>query len=281
ARDLGWIDNTSLHQVGVFAGGNVVAFVAFALLNFLDNERAFRASVIGKLTRRFLDGAAHDPHADLLVAFEVLHIVERFLRAQECDTAAWDDAFLNRRTRGVQRVFDTSFLLFHLGLSRSADVDDRNAAGEFRQALLQFLAIVIAGRLFNLTTDLCDPALDIGVLAAAFDNGGVFLVDGNALGFAQVFELDVLELDAEVFADHFAAGQYRDVFQHRLATIAEARSFDRADLQCAAQFVHDQGRERFAFHVFRDDEQRPSSFRDFLKQRKHVLQARDFLLVNE
>ncbi len=110
-------------------------------------------------------------------AFEVLHVIERFLRTQECDTAAWDDAFLNRRTRGVQRVFDASFLLFHLGLGRSADVDDCNAAGEFRQALLQFLAIVIAGRLFNLTTDLGDAALDIGFFAFAFDNGGVLLVD--------------------------------------------------------------------------------------------------------
>ena len=78
-----------------------------------------------------------------------------------------------------------------------------------------------------------------------------------------------------------AAGQHRDVFQHRLATIAEARRFHRADLQRAAQFVHDQGRERFAFHVLGDDEERRAGFRDFLEQRKHVLQARDFFLVNE
>src|SRR5206468_10635606 len=113
--------------------------------------------------------------------------------AQQRGTAACDDAFLSRGTRGVQRVFDPSFLLFHLGLSRSADVDDCNTAREFRQALLQFLAIVIAGRFFNLTTDLGDAALDIGLFAFAFDNGGVLLVDSNALGFAEVFELDVLE----------------------------------------------------------------------------------------
>src|SRR5438094_6392311 len=242
ARDLGRIDDTGLHQVGVLAGGNVVTFVAFALLYYLDNERAFCASVIGKLTRRFLNGAAHDLHADFLVGLKVLHVIERFLRAQECNTAAWDDAFFNRRTRGVQRIFDASFLLFHLGLGRSADVDDRNTAGEFRQALLQFLAIVIAGRLFNLTTDLCDAALDIGFFAFPFNNRGVFLVDGDTLGSAHVIELDVLKLDTEVFADQSAAGEHRYVFQHRLATIAEARGFDRADLQRAAQFVYDQSR---------------------------------------
>src|SRR4029450_6034678 len=105
----------------------------------------------------------------------VLHVIERLLRTKECNTAARDDAFLNRRTRGVQRVFDASFLLFHFSLGRSADVDDCNAAGEFRQTLLQFLFVVIAGRLFNLTTDLSNAALAIGVLARAFDNGGVFL----------------------------------------------------------------------------------------------------------
>ena len=78
-----------------------------------------------------------------------------------------------------------------------------------------------------------------------------------------------------------AAGEHRDVFQHRLATIAEARGFDRANLQRAAQFVHDERRERFAFDVFSNDQQRPAGFRDFLEHREHVLQARDFLLVNE
>ena len=38
ARDLGRIDDTGFHQVGVFAGGDVVAFVAFALLHFLTTS---------------------------------------------------------------------------------------------------------------------------------------------------------------------------------------------------------------------------------------------------
>ena len=40
-------------------------------------------------------------------------------------------------------------------------------------------------------------------------------------------------------------------------------------------------RERFAFHVLGDNEERLAGFRDFLEQRKQVLQARDFLFVNE
>src|SRR5206468_4279822 len=242
---------------------------------------AFFARVVRELTRRFFDGASHNRDTDFFVGFEVLDVVERFLRPQECNTAAWDDAFFNRRTRGVQRIFDARLFLFHLGLRRSADVDDCNAAREFREALLELLTIVIAGRLFNLTTDLCDAALDIGFFAFAFDNGGVLLVDGNALGPAEVFELDVLELDAEIFADQTPAGQHRDVFQHRLATIAEAGRFHRTDLQCAAQFVHDQSRECFAFHILSNNEERTAGLGHFLEQRKQVLQARDFLLINE
>src|SRR5205823_8915693 len=109
----------------------------------------------------------------------------------------------------------------------------------------------------------------------AFDNGGVLLVDSNALGLAEVFELDVLELDAEIFTDQTTTGEHGDVFQHRLATIAEAGRFHRADLQRAAQFVHDEGCERFAFYVLRNDEEWSAGFRDFLEQRKQVLQARD------
>ena len=65
---------------------------------------------------------------------------------------------------------------------------------------------------------------------------------------------DVLELDAEVLGDHRAAGQDRDVFEHRLAAIAEARRLDRRDLEAAAQLVDDQGRQRLALDVLGDDE---------------------------
>ena len=57
---------------------------------------------------------------------------------------------------------------------------------------------------------------------------GVVLVDLDLLGPAQILELDVFELDAEVFEDRPAAGQHRDVFEHGLAAIAVARGLDRS-----------------------------------------------------
>ena len=94
-------------------------------------------------------------------------------------------------------------------------------------------------------------------------------------------DLDVLELDAEIFGDGLAAGQDGDVLQHGLAAIAEARGLHRRDLQRAAQLVDDQGSERFAFDVFRDDQQRLAALGDLLQQREQVLHRADLLFVDQ
>ena len=94
-------------------------------------------------------------------------------------------------------------------------------------------------------------------------------------------ERDVLELDAEVFRDRLAAGQDRDVLQHGLAAIAEARSLDGRDLEAAAQLVDDEGGERFAFDVFGDDDERLAGLHDGFEQRQQFLQARELLLVDQ
>ena len=87
-------------------------------------------------------------------------------------------------------------------------------------------------------------------------------------------ERDVLELDAEVFRDRLAAGQDRDVLQHGLAAIAEARRLDGRDLEAAAQLVDDERGERLAFDVFGDDEQRLAGLHHRLEQRQQLLAGR-------
>src|SRR3546814_10875441 len=69
---------------------------------------------------------------------------------------------------------------------------------------------------------------------------------------------DTLFPYAPLFRSHLALGQDRDVFQHGLAAIAEARSLHCCNLQAAAQLVDHQGRKRFAFNVFSNDEERRS-----------------------
>ena len=246
----------------------------------MHDERAFEARVVGELAERGFDRAVHDLGSDGFITFE-LEVGQGLLGPDEGDAAAGDDAFLDRRTGGVEGVFDAGFLLLHLGLGRGADIDDGDTTGQLGEALLELLAVVVRGGLLDLTADLGDAALDVFALAFTFDDGGGFFFHHDALGFAEVIKGDALELDAEVFGDATAAGEDGNVFEHGLAAVAEAGGFDGADLQGATELVDHEGGEGFAFDVFRDDEERTAAFGHLLEQRKEVLQAADFLLVDE
>ena len=127
----------------------------------------------------------------------------------------------------MQGVFDAGLLFLHRHFGRGADVDLGDAAGELGQALLELLAVVVAGGVVDLVLELIDAALDGLFFAGPFDDRGVVLVDANLLGAAELSQLDVFELDAQLFEDRLAAGDDGDVFEHRLAAIAKARGLHR------------------------------------------------------
>jgi len=51
--------------------------------------------------------------------------------------------------------------------------------------------------------------------AGAFDDGRVVAIDADQLGLTELADLDLVELDAEVLHDRLAAGEDRDVLEHR------------------------------------------------------------------
>ena len=198
AHDLHRVDDALVEQVAVFTGGGVVTEVALALAHLVEDDRAFFARVLHDLAEGLLDRAADDRDAELLLVAH-LELVEGLLRADERDAAAGDDAFFDRRAGRVERVFDAGLLLLHLGLGGCADLDDRDAADELGEALLELLAVVVGGGVLDLGADLGDAALDLILLALAADDGGVVLVDRDAFGAAEIGDRDVLELEAELF----------------------------------------------------------------------------------
>ena len=111
--------------------------------------------------------------------------------------------------------------------------------------------------------------------------GGLVLGDGDLAGLAEHVEADVLELHAEFLGDDLAAGQDRDVLQHRLAAVTEARRLHGGDLEAAAQLVDHQGCQGFALDVFGDDQERLARLDDQLEQRHHRLQRAELLLVDQ
>src|SRR5581483_2233966 len=276
--DLGRVDDAGFEKVGVFFGRGVEAESAFTFFNLLQHDRAFDTGVQCDAADRLFGRAPDDVDAPplLLGHFELL---EGDGGADERDAAAGDDAFLDRGARGVQRVLDAGFLLFHLDFSGRADVDDCDAADQLREALLELLAIVIRGRLVDLRADLLDAAFEIRLLAGAVDDRRVVFIDDDALRAAEILQRNVLELDAELFGDHFATGENRNIFEHRLAAVAEARRLDGAALKRAADLIDDERRERFALDVFGDDQKRAAGLRDLLEDREQLFHRADLLLV--
>ena len=117
--------------------------------------------------------------------------------------------------------------------------------------------------------------------ARALDDRRVVLVDRDLLRPAEIFERQVLELDAEVFSDRPAVGEDGDVLEHGLSPVTVAWRFDGGGLQRPAQLVHDERRQRLALHVLGDDQQRLAALCDTLEHRQQILQARDLLFVDE
>src|SRR6185437_10812604 len=169
------------------------------------------------LTRRGGERLAHDLDTGLLIVVLRAYFLERLAGAQECNAAARKNAFLDRRPGRVHGVIHAVLALLDLDLGRAADSDHRDAAGELGETLLQLLTVVLRGGLLDLDLDLADASFNVGFLAGAVDDRGVFLLDGHLLGTAEHVHRNLIEFDAEILADGLCAGEYRDVFEHGLA----------------------------------------------------------------
>ncbi|OPZ82387.1 MAG: hypothetical protein BWY77_00190 [bacterium ADurb.Bin431] len=181
----------------------------------------------------------------------------------------------------MQGVLNAGLFLLHLDLGGSADLEDRNTAGQLGQTLLQLLLVIIGSRGLDLLLDLGDASLDVLSLAGALDDGGVVLVDGNALGLAEIAHGGVLEFEAGLFGDDTAAGEDGDVFEHGLAAIAETGGLDCGDAQGAAQLVDHQGGEGLALDILGDDQHRTAGLGHLLEDRQQILHGADLLVIDE
>src|ERR1700744_5705324 len=238
AHDLGRVHDAGVDEVDIGFLLCVPAERGRLLLQKLaDDDGGFRAGVLHDLADRRLDRLTDDRDAGRLVFVLAGQPLKSLRGVEKRRAAARNDAFFNGRFRGVERVVHAVLLFLHFDFGRAADADDRNAAGELRQTFLQLLLVVVRGGFLDLRLDLRHAGLDVVLLAGAVDDRGVVLVDLHRLGRAQHVQLHVLELDAEIFADHLTAGYDGDVFQHRFAAIAKARRLHGRNLQAAAQLV--------------------------------------------
>src|SRR5438552_11408485 len=189
AGDLGGVDDAGRDQILVLVGLGVVAEVELGrLLHLPDDDRALGARVLNDDPDWFLERPADDLDAGLLVVIGAPDLLEGLPEPQERDTAARHDALLDRGAGRVQCVFDPGLLLLHFGLGGRTHIDDRDAARELREPLLQLLLVIVRRGLLDRGLDLADATLAIGLLALAADQRCVVLIHQDALDVAEIVE---------------------------------------------------------------------------------------------
>src|ERR1700742_1604383 len=281
AGHLGRVDDAGFDQVAVLTGSRVQAFARLQLPHLVDHDRALLAGVLGDLTDRLLERAVDDPRARLLVRVLQLLRVETGLGVQQRDATTRHDALLERGAGRLQRVLDAVLFLLHLGLRGGADLDHRNAPGELRQTLLEFFPIEVGVGVLDLLFDLLDPAFDVVALARTIDDRGVVFGDDDAAGLTELGQLGVLQFETHLLGDDLATGEDRDVLEHPLTTVAEARGFDGHTGEGAAELVDDQRREALALDVLGHDQERFAPLHHLLEHRQDVPHGADFLVGDE
>src|SRR5690606_5381432 len=281
ARHLGRVNDARSEHVDVLARSGVEALSRGELGNLRSHDARLEAGVEGDLLQRSLDTDANDLRTRRLVTVE-LELVERSRRGlNQGDTTAGDDALFDGRLRVADGVLDAVLALLELDLGCSARLDDGDAAGELREALLELLTVVIAVGRLDLTADLGHATLDLAGVTSTLDDGRLVLGDDDLAGAAEQVEVRVLELEAHLFGDDLAAREDRDVLQLSLAAVAEARSLDGNGLEDAADLVQHERREGFALDVLRDDDELAARLHDLLDDGKKILDVRDLLVCEE
>src|SRR5262249_25938893 len=159
-------------QVLERAGGSVEALSPRGLLDLVDDHRSLQTAVADDLTERLLERAADDLHPELL-ALVPLALLQRLEAADQRHPAARHHALFHRRARHSHAPPPPGVLLPPLGPGARPLVHPRPTPHHLGQPLLQLLAVVVAGRLLDLSADLLHPSLDLLLRPGPVDDRGV------------------------------------------------------------------------------------------------------------
>src|SRR5271165_165076 len=140
AGDLGRVDHTGLDKVLDLAAQGVEAVVALGRLDLAHKHRPFEPGVEGDPAQGLFQRSRDDPGTGGLVAGERPgQLVDGAAGPDEGGPASGHDPLVDGRPGGRESVFDAVLLLLELDLGGRADLDDRHAAGQLGQPLLELL----------------------------------------------------------------------------------------------------------------------------------------------
>ena len=156
-------------------------------------------------------------------------------------------------------------LFFELHLGRGPNPNDGHAAGQLGQAFLQLLAVPVGIRVIDLVLDLGYARFDFGLGTGPFDDRGVVFVHHDLAGAAEKSKVHVLQLEAHLFGDDLAAGEYGDIGQHGLATVAEPGCLHHDTCKRPPELVDDKRRQCFPVDVLGYQHKRLTRLHDTLE----------------
>ena len=139
---LSRIDNSSLTQILVNILACIVAEVAFALANLLNNNGTFATCILNNLTKRLLNSTTYDVDTSLLVGIVTLKVLKSLLSADVSCTATYNNAFFHSCTCSAESVVNAVLLLLHLNLAVGTNIQNCYATCELCQTLLKLLLVV-------------------------------------------------------------------------------------------------------------------------------------------
>ena len=113
------------------------------------------------------------------------------------------------------------------------------------------------------------------------DDCGVFFTDFDTLCLTEFSQRGFFKRHAGFFRNNGTAGEDGDVFKHCFTTITKTRRFHSGGLEDAANVVHNQSCQGFAFDVFCHDQQWTARLSNLLKYRQQITDVADFLVIDQ
>ncbi len=120
------------------------------------------------------------------------------------------------------------------------------------------------------------------LVTVTLNNHGVILIGLDATGAAKVLQSSAFELAANLLGDNGTAGEDRNILQHRLAPITEARGLHGEGIKGTTQLVDDQRRQSLTINILGDDEEiLLAAAQHRFKDRQQILDRADLLVGNQ
>ena len=135
----------------------------------------------------------------------VFFVLDRIDRAEQGESTARHDPFGDGSAGRADSVVQRLLAALHFRLRRRTDADDGDPAGEFSEPFFQFVAIVIAGGLFDLLAQLALAGLDQFLLPKTTDYLGVIPIDNHLLCVPEFHHLHLLKLGSDIRGHHASA----------------------------------------------------------------------------